>query len=50
MGYRLDDQGTGVQFLVDVGDISPFIASRLTLGLTKPPIQWVPGAKSPEVK
>jgi hypothetical protein len=40
-GYGLD--GRGVTVRVPVG-------ARLVLGLTKPPIQWVPGDLSPGVK
>jgi hypothetical protein len=45
--YRLDDRGIGVQ--VPVGS-RIFSTSRLVLGSTQPPIQWVLGALSPGVK
>jgi hypothetical protein len=48
-GYGLDDQGVGVR--VPVGSRIFFSkSSRLALGSTQPPIQWVPGALSPGVK
>jgi hypothetical protein len=40
-GYGLDDRGVGVRVPV---------VSRLALGSTQRPIQWVPGAPSPWAK
>jgi hypothetical protein len=50
IGYGLDEGGVGVR--VPVGSRIFFIPtlSRPALGPTQPPIQWVPGALSPEVK
>jgi hypothetical protein len=48
IGYGLDDRGVGVRALVGSRIFSA--ASRPALGLTHPPIQWVPGDLSPGVK
>jgi hypothetical protein len=50
LGYELDDRGVGVLFSVRTRDFVFSITSRLALGPTQTPIQWVPGAVSPEVK
>jgi hypothetical protein len=42
-GYGLDDQGVWVRVPVFYFSMS----SRLALGSTQPPIQWVPGVKRP---
>jgi hypothetical protein len=47
-GYGLDDRGVGVW--VPVGSTIFSTSSRLALGPTQPPLQWVPGAFSPGVK
>jgi hypothetical protein len=47
-GYGLDDQGVEVQ--VPVGSRIFSTSSRLTLGSTKLPIQWVTGTLSSGVK
>jgi hypothetical protein len=47
-GYRLDNWGVRVWDLVRSGIFST--SSRPALGITQPPIQWVPGALSPRVK
>jgi hypothetical protein len=44
-GYGLDDRGVGVR--VPVGSRIFSTSSRPALGLTHPPIEWVPGALSP---
>jgi hypothetical protein len=46
-GYGLDHRGVGV--LVPVDSRIFYTSSRLALGSTRPPFQWVPGALSPEV-
>jgi hypothetical protein len=48
-GYGLDDRGVGA---LSPGRVKsfPFFMSRSALGSTQPPMQWVPGALSPEVK
>jgi hypothetical protein len=48
MGYELDD--SGVRVSAGVGNFLFTTASRPALGSTQPPIQWVPGALSLEVK
>jgi hypothetical protein len=52
LGYGLDDRGSRVRFTRGGGlGVFPFTtASRTALGLTQPPIQWVPGALSLGVK
>jgi hypothetical protein len=47
MGWRLDDWGS----IPGRGNIFLFlIASRPSLGLIQPLVQWIPGALSPGVK
>jgi hypothetical protein len=43
-GYRLDDRMIGVRFSAGLGIFLFDTASSPTLGPTKPPIQWLPGA------
>jgi hypothetical protein len=47
-GYGLGDGGVAVR--VPVGSRLFSTSSRLALGPTQPPIQWVPGVLSPGVK
>jgi hypothetical protein len=47
-GYGLGNRGVGVR--VPVGSRIFSTSSRLALGSTQPPIQWVPGPLSPGVK
>jgi hypothetical protein len=47
-GYGLDNRGVGVRVPVGARIFSK--SSRLALGSTQPPIQWVPGTLSPGVK
>jgi hypothetical protein len=47
-GHRLDGQRIGMQ--IPVGSRIFSMSSRLVLGPTQPPIQWVPGALSLGVK
>jgi hypothetical protein len=47
--YGLDDRGVGVRVPV-VQELSLFHVVQTTLGSTQPPIQWVPGVLSQEVK
>jgi hypothetical protein len=49
-GYRLDDRGLRVQVPRGVKNFHFFMSSRLALGLTQPPIQWVVGSLSLGVK
>jgi hypothetical protein len=49
-GYGLDDQGVGVRFAVRGKNFYFSMSSRPVLRSTQPPIQWVPGTLSPEVK
>jgi hypothetical protein len=51
MGYGLDDRGS--RFLFSAGGVGIFLfitTSRMSLGPTQPPIQWVSGALSLGVK
>jgi hypothetical protein len=50
LGYGLDDRDSRVRFPAGVGIFLFTTASRTALGPTQPPIQWVPGALSLEVK
>jgi hypothetical protein len=50
LGYRLDDQGSRVRFPEGSGNSSLHPVSRMVLGPTQPPIQWVPGDLSLGVK
>jgi hypothetical protein len=47
-GHGLDDRGVVVRVLVGSRNFST--SSRPALGSTKPPIQWISGALSPEIK
>jgi hypothetical protein len=49
-GYRPDDQGVRVLSPSRDKNCHFFILSRMVLGPTKPPIQLVQGALSPEIK
>lgn len=49
MGYGLDNQGTGVQFLVGSRFFFFFTASRPAPGPTRPSIQWILRALPQEV-
>jgi hypothetical protein len=44
LGYRLDDQDSRFDSWRGLGIFLFTTASRMDLGLTQPPIQWVPGA------
>jgi hypothetical protein len=46
LGYGLDDWGSRVRFLAELGIFLFTTASRTALGPTQPPIQWLPGALS----
>jgi hypothetical protein len=50
LGYGLDDWSSTVRFPVGLGIFLFTTVSRTALGLTQPPIQWVPGALSLGVK
>jgi hypothetical protein len=50
LGYGLDDRGSRVRFPAGLGVFLFTTASRMALGPTQPPTQWVPGALSLEVK
>jgi hypothetical protein len=50
LGYGLDDRGSRVLFPAGLGIFLFTTASRMFLGPTQPPIQWVPGALSLVVK
>jgi hypothetical protein len=49
-GYGLDDLAIEVRSPADARDFPLTSVSRLALGLTHPPVQWVPGVVSPRVK
>jgi hypothetical protein len=49
-GYGVDDRGVGVRVPDRVKNFQFSTSSRPTPGPTQPPIQWVLGALSPEVK
>jgi hypothetical protein len=49
-GYVLGDRGSGFDFRRGLGIFLFTTESRPALGLTQPPIQWVPGALSLGVK
>jgi hypothetical protein len=49
-GYGLDDRGVGVRVPESVKNFLFSTSSRLALGSTQPPIQWLPGALSPGLK
>jgi hypothetical protein len=50
LGYGMDDRGSRVRFPARTGNFSLHHAFRTALGPTQPPIQWVPGSLSLEVK
>jgi len=50
LDYGLDDRGSTVHFRRGLRIVLFTTASRMILGPTKPPIQWVPGALSQGVK
>jgi hypothetical protein len=49
-GYGLDDQMNGVRFPVGLGVFLFDTMFRPALGPTQPPVRWVPGVLSLEVK
>jgi hypothetical protein len=50
LGYRLDERGSRVRFPSGAGNFHLTTASRIALGPTQPPIQWVSGVISLGVK
>jgi hypothetical protein len=50
LGYGLDDGGSRVRFPAGAGKFSLHHRVQKALGPTQPPIQWVSGALSLEVK
>jgi hypothetical protein len=46
LGYGLDDRGSRVRIPAGSGNFLFTTASRMALGPTQPPIQWVPGSLS----
>jgi hypothetical protein len=50
LGYGLDDWGSTVRFLAGAWNFLFTTVSRIALGSTQHPIQWVPGALSLGVK
>jgi hypothetical protein len=51
LGYRLNNQGTGIQFIIGVRYFLNFsTASILALGSTQPPLQSVLGTLFPRIK
>jgi hypothetical protein len=49
-GYGLDSQGVGVRVPVGGKNFHFSMSSRLALGPTQPPIQWVSGDLSPWIR
>jgi hypothetical protein len=49
-GYDLDSRGDGVQVPIEARFFSSSRRPDRFRGPTQPPIKWVPGALSPEVK
>jgi hypothetical protein len=50
LGYGLDDRGSRVRYPAGAGNFLFTTAPRTALGLTQPPIQWIPGALSLGIK
>jgi hypothetical protein len=50
LGYGLGDRGSRVRFPAELGIFLFTTVSRTALGITQPPIQWVPGSLSLGVK